>query len=291
MQFYVVFPLLLALVRRTGGHHVALVVVSLVLQGVIVGLMHWRVLPSGHARVLGHPGDRLLPVLPGRRHGGGPPHGRGSPVDLRPRAGAAGRHRRSPRPSPRGGSSWRPSDVAPWLGSSSDPLQPIVIPFNIGAIACIYLVGVYLVDRRRPTTVRAMIRSGSDDSYGVYLAQMVFITVLTWIGYRRLDHVLPWPVVCVVALVLVFGGCVLLTERVGPHAAVGRRSPGAGDSAGRPGCPNRGVAGPSPRRSWRWRPPSRRRSIRIPPGGERARGAGRGTDVARDAGDGIGGVG
>lgn len=41
---------------------------------------------------------------------------------------------------------------------------------------------------------------------------MVFITVLTWIGYRRLDHVLPWPVVCLVALVLVFGGSVLLTS-------------------------------------------------------------------------------
>jgi peptidoglycan/LPS O-acetylase OafA/YrhL len=210
-QFYVVFPLLLALVRRTGGHHVALVVVSLVLQGVIVGLMHWSVLPSGlrgfwatreivsyqfylvagmvvalhmdevHRWICGHVRVLLAGTV----------------------AAAA---------VAEGWFLLAAKDVAPWLGSSSDPLQPIAIPFNIGAIACIYLVGVYLVDRRRPTTVRAMIRSGSDDSYGVYLAQMVFITVLTWIGYRRLDHVLPWPVVCLVALVLVFGGSVLLTS-------------------------------------------------------------------------------
>ena len=32
--------------------------------------------------------------------------------------------------------------VVSWFGSSSDPFQPIVIPFNIGAIACIYLIGV-----------------------------------------------------------------------------------------------------------------------------------------------------
>ena len=100
----------------------------------------------------------------------------------------------------------------PWLGSGSDPLQPIVIPFNIGAIACIYLVGVYLVDRRRSTTVRAMVRSGSDNSYGVYLGQMVFILALSWLGWRQLDQYLSWPVVSVLTVTVVFLACVLMTS-------------------------------------------------------------------------------
>lgn len=210
MQFYVVFPLLLSLVRKTAHHHVVLVVASLVLQGVIVGLMHWDVLPSAlrgfwatreiisyqfylvAGMVVALHMDEVHRWICGRVR----------TVLVATVAAATVAE------------VWfllAAKDLVPWLGSSSDPLQPIVIPFNIGAIACIYVLGVYLVDRRRSTTVRAMVRSGSDDSYGVYLAQMVFITALTWIGYRQLDHVLPWPLVCVAALVLVFGACVLLT--------------------------------------------------------------------------------
>jgi peptidoglycan/LPS O-acetylase OafA/YrhL len=99
-----------------------------------------------------------------------------------------------------------------WLGSNSDPFQPIVIPFNIGAIASIYLVGVFLVDRRRSPRTRAAVQAGSDDSYGVYLAQMVFIIGLGWVGWKSLDHVLPWPLVCAITVVIVFLACMGLTE-------------------------------------------------------------------------------
>ncbi len=99
-----------------------------------------------------------------------------------------------------------------WLGSSSDAFQPIVMPFNIGAIASIYLAGTYLVDSHRSARLRAAVRSGSDNSYGVYLAQMVFILALTGLGWGRLDAFLPWPLVCLVAVVLVFGACVFLTS-------------------------------------------------------------------------------
>ncbi len=102
--------------------------------------------------------------------------------------------------------------VASWLGSSADPFQPIVIPFNIGAIACIYLIGVALVDRRRSTRTRAIVQSGSDNSYGVYLAQLLFITVLSWLGWRHLNDVVPWPLVSVLTVVIVFVACVGLTE-------------------------------------------------------------------------------
>ena len=47
-------------------------------------------------------------------------------------------------------------------------------------------------------------QSGSDNSYGIYLAQVLFITVLSWLGWRHLNGVLPWPLVSVITVVLVF---------------------------------------------------------------------------------------
>jgi peptidoglycan/LPS O-acetylase OafA/YrhL len=102
--------------------------------------------------------------------------------------------------------------VASWLGSSSDPFQPIVIPFNIGAIACIYLIGVALVHRRRSKRTRVMVQSGSDNSYGIYLAQVLFLTFLSWFGWRHLNGYLPWPVVSVITVAVVFIACIGLTE-------------------------------------------------------------------------------
>jgi peptidoglycan/LPS O-acetylase OafA/YrhL len=102
--------------------------------------------------------------------------------------------------------------VVSWFGSSSDPFQPIVIPWNIGAIASIYLLGVWLVSRRRSARTRALTKTGSDDSYGVYLAQLVFITALGWAGWRHLNAYVPWPIVCLFTVVIVFFACVVLTE-------------------------------------------------------------------------------
>jgi peptidoglycan/LPS O-acetylase OafA/YrhL len=99
-----------------------------------------------------------------------------------------------------------------WLGSSSDPFQPIVIPFNIGAIACIYLIGVALVNRRRSKRTRAMVQSGSDNSYGIYLAQVLLITILSWLGWHHLNEYLPWPVVAVITVAVIFVSCIALTE-------------------------------------------------------------------------------
>ena len=35
-------------------------------------------------------------------------------------------------------------------------------------------------------------RIGSDNSYGVYLSQMLFINALIWAGWARLDSVVWW---------------------------------------------------------------------------------------------------
>jgi peptidoglycan/LPS O-acetylase OafA/YrhL len=209
MQFYVLFPLLLWLLRHTERHW-RILVAAAVFQVTLVTLIHWRVTPpfmqnfwatrevtsyafyllagaivalhleAFHDWVLGHARSVILGTLA---------------------AGALAEV-------------WfvlASRQSVPGLGSPSDPLQPIVIPFNIGAIACVYLIGVYLVDARRSSRLGAVVRSGSDNSYGVYLAQMIFITLLAALGWRRITHVVPWPIVSVLTVALVFCACVLLT--------------------------------------------------------------------------------
>jgi peptidoglycan/LPS O-acetylase OafA/YrhL len=89
------------------------------------------------------------------------------------------------------------------LGATSDPFQPSVIPFNAGAIACCYLAGVALVRPGRSRFTRAAVRSGSDNAYGVYLTHMLVITALAWLGWKHLDAVLPWPLLCLLTVGIV----------------------------------------------------------------------------------------
>jgi peptidoglycan/LPS O-acetylase OafA/YrhL len=209
-EFYVFFPLLFQLLRRTEGHHGVVLAISGIIQVLFVSAMHWNVFPwwlqtfwasrevtsyqfylvagmvvalhldDVHDWLLGH----IRLVL-------------GFTVASAVVAEV-----------------WfflAAENVVSWLGPSADPFQPVVIPFNIGAIATIYLIGVALVDRRRSHRTRAVVQSGSDNSYGVYLAQMIFITALGWLGWHSLDNIVPWPLVCLVTVALVFLACVALS--------------------------------------------------------------------------------
>jgi hypothetical protein len=60
--------------------------------------------------------------------------------------------------------------------------------------------------------LRAAPRSGSDNSYGVYLTQMLFINALIWAGWARLDSVVWWPLLCTATVVIVFLAGVALTS-------------------------------------------------------------------------------
>jgi len=68
------------------------------------------------------------------------------------------------------------------------------------------------VKPERSRRVRAAVRSGSDNSYGIYLAQMLFINALIWLGWAKLDSVVWWPLLCAATLVMVYLGCVALTS-------------------------------------------------------------------------------
>jgi peptidoglycan/LPS O-acetylase OafA/YrhL len=209
-QFYVFFPLLLMLVRRTDGHHRALLIVSGALQVLLVSLMHWGLLPwwsTGFWASREVTSYQFYLVV-----------GMVVALHLDDVHDWLCRHVRLvvgftvlSAVCAEGWFFLAAGHVFSFLGSSSDPFQPAVIPFNVGAIACIYLVGVVLVDRRRSKWTRAIVRSGSDNAYGVYLAQMIFITLLARFGWRDLETALPWPVLSVITVVIVFLSCVALT--------------------------------------------------------------------------------
>jgi peptidoglycan/LPS O-acetylase OafA/YrhL len=208
MQFYVIFPLLLFLIRRIHRHDL-LLAVSGIVQVVFISLVHWGVLPS---TMRGFWASREITsyqfyLLAGmvvafhldQVHDWLRSHVRLIVLATVVTAAVA--------------EAWftiATTGAESWLGDASDPFQPIVIPFNVAAIAAIYVLGVYLVDERRSRRTRAIVRVGSDYSYSVYLAQMVFITALTWLGWRSLDHTFSWPVVSVATMGLVYLACVVL---------------------------------------------------------------------------------
>jgi peptidoglycan/LPS O-acetylase OafA/YrhL len=208
MQFYVAFPLLLLLIRRTRNHTLLLVMSGIVQVG-LVSLMHWGVLPSAMrgfwaSREITSYQFYLLAGMVVAFHLDQVHDWLRANVRLIVLATVV---------TAAIAEAWfalATNGTMPWLGATSDPFQPIVIPFNIAAIAAIYVLGTYLVGEQRSEKTRAIVRVGSDYSYSVYLAQMVFITVLTWLGWRQLDHALSWPVVSIVTVALVYLACVAL---------------------------------------------------------------------------------
>lgn len=251
MQFYAVFPLVLMLLRRTEGHHGLVVAAAALAQVAISILTHWQMLPPLMQRYSQEDGLSYLLYLVGgcvvarhfemadawvRRH---------ARLVFTLTAVAAlaaecvyflARY-----------------GVTTVLGSGSDPFQPSLIPFNVGAVACGYLAGVALVKPGRPRLVKAVVRSGSDDAYGVYLSHLLVINALLWLGWGRLTSVVPWPLLCLMAVGIIVACCVPLTELLArtPLAVplTGRkrvpwsRARAAGDPAG---CQQRTAVVPQP---------------------------------------------
>jgi len=87
-----------------------------------------------------------------------------------------------------------------------------VIPFNIGVICCGYLAGMWLVRPERRQWIRKATRVGSDDSYGIFLAQMLFITALALWGGRDFAKALPFYVWIPLSIAFAYFGSIVLTE-------------------------------------------------------------------------------
>jgi peptidoglycan/LPS O-acetylase OafA/YrhL len=209
MQFYLVFPLVLMLLRRTRGHHGLVLAVAAAAQLAISIMTHWNMLPTLMERYAQQDALSYLLYL----IGGGVVAFHMGEVDAWVR-----RHARLivaltvvSALAAEGIYFLALHGVTSMLGSGNDPFQPSVIPFNLGAITCGYLAGVALVRPWRSRRTKALVRVGSDDSYGIYLSQLLFITMLSSLGWERLNSVLPWPLVCLLAVGIIFACCIALT--------------------------------------------------------------------------------
>jgi len=89
----------------------------------------------------------------------------------------------------------------------------------------------------RSRFVKAVVRSGSDNAYGVYLAHILVITTLVRLGWRNLGAAVPWPLLCLLTAGIVVACCV-------PATALLARTPLAVPLTGRRRVPWRRPAGP-----------------------------------------------
>jgi peptidoglycan/LPS O-acetylase OafA/YrhL len=210
MQFYLVFPLLLLLLRRTKGHHGLVLAAAAAAQVAISVLTHWQILPPlmikyAQPDVLSYllylVGGCIVAFHLDQVHAWVCGHAR-LIVALTAAAALAAE----------GVYFLAQYGVTTVLGSGDDAFQPSVIPFNIGAIACGYLAGVALVRPGRSRRTKVAVRVGSDDAYGIYLSHMLVITGLVWLGWAGLGSVIPWPLLCLLTVGIVFACCVPLTE-------------------------------------------------------------------------------
>jgi peptidoglycan/LPS O-acetylase OafA/YrhL len=209
MQFYLVFPLVLMLLRWTRGHHGLVIAVAAAAQVAISVGMHWHLVPplmvkygqeDALSYVLYLVGGSVVAFHLDEVHAWVCRHAR-LIIALTVASALAAE----------GIYFLAQHGVTTVLGSGSDPFQPSVIPFNIGAITCGYLAGVALVRPWRSRRTKALVRVGSDDAYGIYLAQMLFITALTWLGWGKLSSTVPWPLLCLATVGIVFACCIALT--------------------------------------------------------------------------------
>jgi peptidoglycan/LPS O-acetylase OafA/YrhL len=94
-----------------------------------------------------------------------------------------------------------------------NPFAVTVIPYTVGAILCVYLLGVFLVSPDRHLRTRAAVKSGSDNSYGVYLSQLIWIIVLLRIWHHfKFDP--PFPIGPLIAVVIVYSCGFIFTALV-----------------------------------------------------------------------------
>jgi hypothetical protein len=94
---------------------------------------------------------------------------------------------------------------------------------------------------------------------------MIFITLLGWLGWRHLDGVMPWPLVAVITVAVVFVACIGLT-------AVLARTPWSKALTGRS------------RTTWRSLSPSRG-TVALAASGSQTAGAAHGSQGPEEAGD------
>jgi len=235
MQVYLVFGLLVRLVRATGGHHGALLAGAAAYQLAFFWLLH-DVLPSWHSQphwvaVLASYAQQLLPsylayVVAGAL----------AAVHLERTQSFVLRHGRWLVLVLAVGAVFTEAAYLVQVATGTQPfpaadvLQPVMLPWTFAGTAGLLWLGLRYALRRRPGPVAAAVSEGSRISFGVFLVHPLVITLLLTTGVSRLlnapgqplTSVLLWlgTVLVSVAAVEVFVRTPLslpLTGRRRPH--------------------------------------------------------------------------
>lgn len=206
LEFYVVFPYLFRLIRRYPRSHVAIVVVAALWQVALPylvrhGWLGFSISPRLETRLItSYPlyllGGVVAAFYLEGFHDWVVRHGRAIlawtvvagalPVAM----DAMYRHYH---------------DLPRLLVPGADPFASAVVPYDVGAIIAVYLLGVFLVNPRRSALTRAITKSGSEAAYGIYVSQMIWILLMhRWAEKWGLLTRVPWVVMLVGAVIIAY---------------------------------------------------------------------------------------
>jgi peptidoglycan/LPS O-acetylase OafA/YrhL len=186
MQLYLVFPVMLWLVRRTRGYHLTLLLGSLVVELALMSVAHWVHWPGGWGALQEHD-YVLLPMyefyfLAGglaavhydRFHDWVVQHP-GAVIGLILGTGAL--HL---------GSYLMQVAETGSPAQASDPLQPSIVPWSLALTLGFYAAGCAYARRRRAgTRLARWVNVASLASFGVYLVHPLFLNVVLgrWLSF------------------------------------------------------------------------------------------------------------
>jgi peptidoglycan/LPS O-acetylase OafA/YrhL len=96
---------------------------------------------------------------------------------------------------------------------TSDPFSPEFIPLYLATVLLLWLAGAWWANRARDGGgwPSRLVRTTSDDSYGVYLSHIMFLDILATLGLGGLDSHVPWIATVVIAVLVAWTGASLLT--------------------------------------------------------------------------------
>ncbi len=211
MQLYLLLPALIWLVRRTRGHHAAVLAVSGALQLIIVGCYFY--FPGAVSGLLAYKDEYFF-----------------SYIFFLVAGAIASDHRgalfgwvRAHRPAIAvttvlvGVVSIGVFLLAIAAGRSPTaavtPLQPIVMIWGVAVCFAFLALGTVWADRRRPGGFGTrFVTVASDRSFGIFLSHPLVLWVLLWAGDAWLQKNVPTPWLTLVVYILVVTGAILVAE-------------------------------------------------------------------------------
>ncbi|OII16577.1 acyltransferase [Curtobacterium sp. MCBA15_013] len=210
MQVYLLLPVIAWLVRRTRGHHVAVLAVTLVFQ--LVVFAGYKYFPASDAWMHGYQKQFFFSYVFFIVSGAiAADHADAFLRFIRV-------HRRAVLWGFAGvgaltlGVWWLQVGLGQSLYAAGTPLQPVQVLWSSAVFVGFLAIGARWADRRRPGSALArVVDYGSDRSFGIFLSHPFAIWILLY-GDSWLERVVPQPWLTLVTYVLVLVLSVAVTE-------------------------------------------------------------------------------